>query len=144
MTDDGSTRHREPVEFMRSTQNPRFVLCLIWVVAILVFTLAAVLVRSAEAAEPAALTFESPATVSVTGPLGRCSCVSVTVHWRLDAQGVHAQMTVPGPIAGRPWTCRTGRTWESLAAELLNGAARYATPYVERLGDWLAEREVVP
>lgn len=117
---------------------PRWlVLRLAWAAVILLLLLVAVLMASECRGD---VTYTTQATVQVTGPRGRCYAHRVPVHWRLDGDGVSCCLTVPGPIAGQPWTCRTGRTWESLAAELLDQAARYVTPYVERLDKWLSQR----
>lgn len=102
----------------------------------------AILLLAAQTA--AAWQYTSRATVQVTGPRGRCYAVSVPVHYTLDGNGIAMRLTLPGPIAGQPWTCRTMRTWKSLAGELLDQVARYATPYVQRLNTWLAKREARP
>jgi hypothetical protein len=81
------------------------------------FTSTDVKKQQAKSIDPATLTFDSPATVSVTWPRGSVYCVTVPVHWTLTEHGVEAHMTVPGPIAGKPWTCRSYRTWDSLFEE---------------------------
>ena len=112
---------------------------LIWAVVILLLVLVATVARSAESAEPPSLKFDSPATVSVVGPWGRPYCVSVPVHWTIDERGIHAQMVVPGPVAGRPWTCQSSRTWESMAEEFDRRREEFLT-LARKLGmGWLAK-----
>ena len=141
-------RGRPPRAMTRHTPAWSIGPLLIWAVVILLLMLAAVMVRSAEAAEPPSLSFDSPATVSVVGPGGGAHCVRVPVRWTLTEEGIEAHMVVPGPIAGRPWTCHSSRTWESLAAEFEGRRDEFADLLLglgaKRLAAWIEQARARP